>query len=238
VRSVNAQDLKLDYFLMYDIVCLMEKPMALQVTIQGQFDKEPRLCMLLNPDMFALPVSKNGEPICNGNVSLIYYQISQDAKDPARTVTVKNQFGEQKIQMSKAVGLLVPSKTMKDGKKLLGNLDHYKVYRVDEGPCLKERVELQGAFGASKGEVTCPRFFAVPVRKGIGRSWGIPIMNTRAHLVLYQITSGEMKKKVITTDQFGNHGLDLDGSTLFAVPSIKSTYTETLPKGRIEMKRL
>ena len=80
---MNAKDLKLDYFQFYDVANQILNEVIL---VQGQFDEEPERIRLTYLNLFANPVSKNGEELYNRHAHLIWYNVFDPVPSrPARS---------------------------------------------------------------------------------------------------------------------------------------------------------
>jgi hypothetical protein len=215
---MNARELELDYFQIYDVANQWVKEAAV---LKDQFDREPERGRVLFLDWFANPVSKNDEPFHDKTAHLTGYYLYQSIPDPKRRVIFENQFGRHKIFIGRAIRLLTPAaKRTKEEVLFCKELSHYRVYQVLEGEPLEERVKLQDQFGASEGVVTYPYGFAVPVEKEHeGKRY--PIYNEKAHLMLYRLRAGSTKRGVAVADQFGRYYVGIYRPVLLAVPSLK-----------------
>ena len=231
---MNAQDLRLDYFKIYNVV---DRRVDYQVTLQGQSDRERKNAELLFLGCFANPVSKNGEPLYNPNAHLTWYQLYQPklTRPPTRRVVVENQFGKQKVLIGAPVDLLrrrqqalfAPAQKGDEGKFPV-DLDHFKLYWVLKGgPLDNEIVALQDQFGSEEVTVTDPVAFGIPVKKEY-KGKVSPIHNEKAHLMIYRITpqSRPPVEAVAVLDQFDRHYLDFGESIGLAVPSVKLEWEE------------
>lgn len=218
---MTAQELKLDYFKLYDVENLLVK---FRVTLKGQFDQEPVPAQLPVLDLFANPVSKNGERLFDRAAHFTFYRIFQEKPEPLRAVRYANQFGEAEIRIANAFGLLVPARKRESGLELSKLLSHYKVYWVAEpGKPVDKTVKLRDQFRAEEATVFTPIFFAVPVEKRVARRT-FPIINERAHLVIYRITPKAIAKKISVRDQFKEYPLTVVRSLFLAVPSLKTKW--------------
>ncbi len=221
---MNAQELKLDYFQIYDIT---NQRVRYSVTLRGQFDKEPKKSELVILDWFANTTSKNGEPIFDRNAHLTCYYLYQPIPEPTRVVVLENQFGTQEIRIGHIRSLLTPAEKIEKGSEFPEKLDHYKVYRVLEGKSVERGVKLRDQFGTSEAEVTYPYAFAVPVKKEhAGKVFSIH--NEKAHLAIYKISPREITRKSMVSDQFSRRYryVEVVRSILLAVPSIKVKWGE------------
>lgn len=219
---MNAQELKLDHFKIYDV---MDNRVDYQVTLQGQFDEEPEEAELLVLSHFANPVSKNQEPLYNHNAHLTWYRLYQPMPEPTRTVVVENQFGQHTLLIGRPFALLAPAQKRERGSQFPVELDHFKLYRVLGGEPLDEQVTLQDQFGSQEARVIFPLAFGVPVRKAyLGHI--SPIHNEKVHLLIYRITSQPVREGRPVRDQFGRRYLCFFRSVGLAVPSLKQEWNE------------
>lgn len=217
---MNATDLKLDYFLFYDVANqILNEP----IRAMGQFDEEPEALRLTDLNLFANPVSKNGEDLYDRHAHLTWYNVIDPAPEPTRIVEVANQFGEQKILTGKTIGFLAPTQKFEQGSQFPKELDHFKVYLVLKGKGIDKEVKLKDQFGDGEVEVCDPLAFAVPVRKQHGQN-SFDIHNTDAHLLIYRITPRKLEKSVLIRDQFGRRQIHVYRSVLLAAPSKKQRW--------------
>lgn len=220
---MNAHELRLDYFQIYDAA---NQRVRERVLLKDQFDEEPEKDLLTFLDWFANPVSKNGEELYDKRAHFTGYYLYQSVPDPARLVYLENQFGEQKIVIGRAFRLLVPAaKRTREMTLYSRELSHYKVYGVIEGEPPKKEVKLEDQFGRSESPVLYPYGFAAPAEKEHeGKHY--PIQNEQAHLVLYRLGPRRMRKGITVADQFGRYYLGIYRPLLLAVPSIKLEWKE------------
>jgi hypothetical protein len=199
---MNAQELRLDYFKIYDVT---DYRVEYWVVLKGQFDEEPEKAELLSLEYFANPVSKGKEPIYNRNAHLTWYALYQPIPEP----------------------LLAPAQKRQEGSQFPVELDHFKLYWVLEletEPVLKS-LALQDQFGSEEVRVTYPVAFGVPVQKEYQGKVS-PIHNEKAHLMIYSITPRLFKQTRVIRDQFGRRYLVFLGSVRLAVPSVKLEWEE------------
>ena len=215
---MEATDLKLDYFKVYDVE---DRPAQGDILLRGQFDPRPQKMRLALLDFFANPVSKNGERVYDKNAHLAWYRGIQ-AREPMRAVVVENQFGKFEIRTGTGYGLLVPSQKVEAGSVFPKALDHYKVYRlVDVERVPNVKLKLRDQFGTDEVALRLPLYFAVPVVKKHGdRKY--PVQNERAHLLIFGITPRDVQKKIAVRNQFSRGASALVvRSLMLAVPSLK-----------------
>lgn len=214
---MNAQELKLDYFNFYDAA---NQSAGYIVGLQGQFDRTPEKAQLTYLNLFANPVSKNGEPMFDKNAHFTWYDLYDPSPDPVREVTLENQFGKQRVYTGRAYALLVPAQKMEKGSVFPERLDHYKIYQILQGEPVNKEVKLEDQFGAMEGRVYYPMFLAAPVKKWYeGQTFGIH--NEKAHILMYRIYPKMLEKTVAVRDQFSRRYLHLFRSVLLGAPSVK-----------------
>jgi hypothetical protein len=174
-------------------------------------------------DRFGNAVSKNGEPKYDENAHLAWYRGEQPA-EPIRRVRLENQFGKFDIMTGPGYGLLVPTQKVEPGSAFPKTLDHYKVYHVvDPGPVPQKsiRLGLSDQFGPSETQLGLPGYFAVPVAKQHGTK-DYAIINTVAHLLIFNIDRRKVEKKITLSNQFSRDTtVNVVSSVMLAVPSLK-----------------
>jgi hypothetical protein len=215
---MTAQELKLDYFQIYD---LENRPAAGNILLQGQFDDKRIRMQVALIDFFGNAVSKNGEPLYDKNAHLAWYRGVQPA-EPIRRVILENQFGKFDIRTGTGYGLLVPTQKVEPGSAFPKTLDHYKVYRlVDVEPVPQKIIKLRDQFGPSETPLRLPLYFAVPVAKRHDTK-DDPIINKPAHLLIFSINVRNVEKKITLRNQFSRGtAVNVVRSVMLAVPSLK-----------------
>ena len=215
---MTAQELKLDYFQIYD---LENRPAAGNILLQGQFDDKRIQMQVTLVDFFGNAVSKNGEPLYDKNAHLAWYRGVQPA-EPIRRVILENQFGKFDIRTGTGYGLLVPTQKVEPGSAFPKTLDHYKVYRlVDVEPVPQTIIKLRDQFGPSETPLRLPLYFAVPVTKRHDTK-DYPIINKAAHLLIFSINVRNVEKKITLRNQFSRGtAVNVVRSVMLAVPSLK-----------------
>lgn len=224
---MNAKDLKLDYFQIYDLDNPVKAGHIPWFQLQSVFDEKPVEVKLNALIKFADRVSKNGEPLFNPDAHLTGYALREySAPFRRRTVVVANQFfpNAEELVIYQMVGVFVPAQKRTEKQAVFTKppeLSHYVVYRVISGPQFKSQtIELKDQFISRKVSVFEPRFFAIPAikwykdKKYVGGNPDIP-------LVIYQMTPSKNLPDVISArDQFlARRGLKLGISYRLAVPS-------------------
>jgi hypothetical protein len=230
----SGRESKLNHFRIYKVD---RSEVREEVSLKGQFDKEPVGALLTSIDRFANPASMNGGEMINQMSHLTWYSLRQAKREPRRDVEFENEFGKQKVRLGKAVALLVPTKKIEDGSEIPQGLDHYKVYDVldhnvlEQFPVAKRRVKLQDQFSTEDNlRIGRCMFFAVPVSEQHGEKLH-PISNQNAHLTIHTILRTGPKKvyeKIAqnTIDQLGNHLLSITESEMLALPTVKTAWSE------------
>ena len=215
---MEATKLKLDYFKFYDVE---NQPAKAEISLRGQFDRRAVPMTVSVLDFFGNPVSKNGEPLCDKQAHLAWYRGIQPA-ERMRRVSGKNQFGKFDIRIGNSLGLLVPTQKVIRGSVFPETLDHYKVYRVLQFEKVSTITrKLQDQFVSETVRIGPPIGFAVPVSK-MHRERGTTIQNPTAHLLIYQITPRDFKKRIKVRNQFARDAsLVVVRSLFLAAPSLK-----------------
>lgn len=214
------------------------------VTLVDQF--ETTTVTVLRPDALGNPADKNAEGISNPFAHLTSYQTRDARGTPPfvpRNVIVKNQFGDQKLEVRKRDDhLWVPSlKRVFDGVDLQTddtvdrlNLDHFKCYRTElkpPGPFPQHEVWLKDQFGWQHALLKPPTLFCNPVEKRHD-DVVVEIKNPQGHLTCYpyQLLEGNfVTPDVVVFNQFGEQLLDvLDSKNRLCVPSVKCPINDTI----------
>jgi hypothetical protein len=220
---MTAKELKLDYFKVYDVE---NRESEADLLVRGQFDRRPLKMRLRLLDFFANPVSKNGEPLYDKNAHLTWYRGVQPP-EPIRRVVLENQFGKFDVRTGTGYGLLVPTEKIERGSAFPEQLDHYKVYRlVDVEQVPTKALKLGDQFGSDEVKLRLPLYLAVPVMKRHGNKTH-PIHNDRAHLLIFSITTRDLKKSVKLRNQLANGtGVRVVRSVMLAAPSLKREWKQ------------
>jgi hypothetical protein len=142
-------------------------------------------------------------------------------------VLLENQFGKFDIRTGTGYGLLVPTQKIERGSAFPEQLDHYKVYRLVDVELVPNKVlKLRDQFGGDEVKLRLPLYFAVPVMKRHGNKT-YPIHNDRAHLLIFSITTRDLRKNIKLRNQFDNGtGVRTVRSVMLAAPSLKRKWKQ------------
>jgi hypothetical protein len=215
---------KLDHFKVYNVI---DRRVRRTVKIRGQFDPRMKQVKLTALTHFANPVSKNDSGIKNAAAHLTWYTLKQETREPLRTVTLANQFGEQKWVIDQPKFLLVPAEKNKEGSPK--KLDHYKAYEVVDviGAQVRSNVTLVDQWFQQRSPLRGALFFCVPVLKQRGTERPRPLHNKVGHLAVYRIRRKTVAKPpdLKVRDQFLRDKLIVKASLWLCVPSRKLKVT-------------
>lgn len=220
---MNAQELQLDYFIIYKAV---PQPAPISVTLFGQFDRSPRRLDLDQLVYFACPASNSGEPLFDVNAHLIGYRPNVQHTRPTREVDIENQLGKATVSLADAIGLLTPAMKRERRLSFPQKLDHYKLYDASSATLANKIYNLKDQFGSVEVMVFQVEALGVPVAEVHGQDVS-PIHNERAHLTLYSVHKGQsFTTKHYFEDQFGWHQPYRLERVMVAIPSIKRAWRE------------
>jgi len=205
---------------------------AAPLLLRDQFGESNHSALVL--ERFATPVDKNQEGIIDPLAHLTWWRLLDGTDSPFRRVVVTNQFGVEELGVFDAEYLLAPAvKNVNGGgtpdaggsgpgDPALGDLDHYKCYRV-EGLPLSHSVILDDQFQGAVGEVLAPLYLCNPVEKThLDGTGNFPIHKPTEHLVCYQIGFPPLPGlSVFFQDQFIEIQVPLDFVDLLCLPSLK-----------------
>jgi hypothetical protein len=101
-------------------------------------------------------------------------------------------------------------------------LDHYKVYRLLDAEQVPAKVlALRDQSGDEEVKLRLPLYFAVPVTKRHGDKTD-PILNERAHLLIFSIATREFQKTIKLRNQFARGvAVVVVRSLMLGAPSLK-----------------
>lgn len=222
VVTMNAHDLKLDYFKLYNI-----EPMphvSYRVSLEGQLDELPEKAELSRLRMFATPASKNGEPLYDRNAHLTLYELEVRPwiLDPGFRIVTESQFGHHRFDVKHEFALLAPAKKYEPGLRHPRHLDHYKMYSIDphHRVSLDVDVTLEDQLGKVEGRIETLMAFGVPVDKEHdGKSY--EVNNETAHLMMFKCETAQMGRHKQVRDQFDRYRLYLGRGRYLLVPCLK-----------------
>ncbi|MCK5232088.1 MAG: hypothetical protein KAR13_17585 [Desulfobulbaceae bacterium] len=224
---MNAHDLELDYFKLYDIE---PKPwVEYHVDLQGQFDEEPERTDVTRLRLFANPVSKNREAIYDRNAHLAVYQLAVHPwfLDPKRKIVAESQFGKHSFDIGHDFALLAPAKKYERGLRFPEALDHYKVYSVEpeHRDSLDADVTLQDQFSEVEAKIQNLVAFAVPAEKKHAEE-KYEVRNEKAHLMIFWCETPHVGRLKRVADQFDRYRLYFGRGLYLGVPCLKHEWHE------------
>ena len=223
--ALDSKTLGVDHFRAYDLVA---QAVDYEVGLRGQFDRELRKHRLVSLEHFSNPVDKNHEGRFEDFAHLNWYTLDPaTTSEPARSVSLVNQFGKQELVLGDPEILLVPTEKFEKGSRLSETLDHFKCYRVTEGVTPSAAsLHLEDQFlTSSRVRLEMPLFFCVPVAKRYVHGLE-PIRNEKTHLTIYRISAREHSTRRKVRDQFDDYGLTMLSTAMLAVPSLKLSWRE------------
>ncbi|MFN8543791.1 MAG: hypothetical protein U0807_06255 [Candidatus Binatia bacterium] len=202
------------------------------VTLEDQFGQSESV--VAKPLYFCNPASKNAEPLYQEASHLTCYVTRPKAnrkQDEDHDVTVRNQFGQERVRVKKVRGerlLCLPSK--KDQLPEPVAADHFKCYAGKFPKFTPRDVTLVDQFLTDETRVLKPVLLCNPVSKN-----GEGINDRLNHLKCYKIKPRQVRKTVTVVNQFVPEGMTvaIKRSELLCVPSTKvendgSTTTTTV----------
>ena len=206
----------LDHFMCYKV---FGQPVHATVDLRDQFHLEENVSVLY-PFALCNPVIKVHAdiktPVLNPDSHLVCYVIGSPYYGE---VSIRNQFGTDKLRLTSAREICVPSeKDVKKGEKL----DHFKCYLTYGMPSY-DSVLLRDQFGEAGALVLYPRLFCNPVEK-LHDGNVTPIQDPDAHLKMYMMYTYEKSptRQVEISNQFGEEQeLDVGRPYFLAVPTQK-----------------
>jgi hypothetical protein len=139
---------------------------------------------------------------------------------PTRRLTVRNQFGRQRINTYSPIILGVPSQKNDEG--VSNNTDHYKCYSAS-GRKLDRPVRLRDQFTAANPQpalVLRPRLFCNPTEKHHGDAV-TPVRNQELHLLCYTMETPDISAEARVANQFEDDLFNLSRPDLLCVPTAK-----------------
>ncbi len=214
-----------DHFKCYKTVNVGAPFTARTVDLEDQFGTT--VAEVSKPGRFCNPADKNLEGIADPTAHLMCYKVREPKPVPV-DVIVENQFGEQRLTVSRVDTLCTPAE--KDGVPSPLNLNHFKCYKVKptkgSPQWIEQQVDVADQFEDKLTRLIKPAFLCNPVDKN---GEGIPCEEN--HLVCYRIkdAGGQVtfqRRTVDILDQFGLPDLkairgDCRKASHFCVPSTK-----------------
>lgn len=141
------------------------------------------------------------------------YIVSQQTPQPARTVTLADQFTQATLTVDEPLQFCAP--TSKDGLPILEPEEHLTMYgaAIELTPHL--RVFTEDQFGLRTLEAVGARVLLVPTQKLVG-DLGFP--ERLNHYWCYEVTGERVGRSVTLDDQFGSDLVRVERPKLFCNP--------------------
>lgn len=212
-------------------------PFDTQVTLVDQYGTTSHVTLAL--ERFANPVEKRHGaltfPIVRPDLHYTWWRLSPEVP-LGQAVSVVNQFGEQTLQVDRAVYLLNPALKNEATDVPIPIANHYKCYTC-AGPTVNADVFLTDQFFAREATVLSPRFFCTPVEKRPAGGTIYPIVNREQTYVVYDIAGTPLVWTAVIRDQFvASVPIVVFNDHLLMVPTDKVTPTPAGPStwGRVK----
>lgn len=222
--QVEAVPQGLDHFMCYQAHQVGDEFHARRVHLRDQF--ETAWFVVDRPAGLCNPADKNHEGVMNPRAHLTCYDIHavrhrDDDDDDARRVVVRNQFGKERLVVTKPRTLCLPASKRLDRHdpgRPPTTLDHFKCYTAaGKAPHPGLAVRVRDEFGSSRLKVLKPALLCNPVSKN-----GTKIQHPREHLVCYTISPRELARRSVTIrNQFGRARWWVGRAETLCVPSTK-----------------
>ncbi len=173
------------------------------------------------------PADKNGEdptaPLAPEHFT--YYTLKQTSPFvKVKGVVVDNQFGPQRVTLTKPDRMLVPTAKSVAGPPapLVRAIDHYKCYKVSGAKLKRAGIAVTDQFGSIVVDVKTPLHLCLPAIKDDEG----PLVDPASALMCYKVNGlpPPVRPLLYTLNQFGPDVCDFFGPRDFCVPS-----TVTLP---------
>ena len=234
VCGLNAQNApqRLEHFQCYPIL-EVEPEIATEVGLLDQFNadgafetvKVRRAVRFCNPTRKIHKRSAFGVHDIRQHLTL-YPTFPQSG--PRRVVTIRNQFGHQKLLVREPVALAVPTQKLQGGlapHDFPAGLDHFRCYSATGDPLRGDnaRVGLSDQFvlDVHKHLVFEPVSFCNPAAKIDPSGQLFPIENEAAHLTCYAMTRIRFEGAAVVSNQFDDQFLRLGPADTLCVPTEK-----------------
>ncbi len=177
------------------------------------------------PTTLCNPVDKSGSGILDATAHLTCFPAKDNPRRriTPRSVLIRNQFGEQAVEVTRPGDLCVPSEL--NGVASALNIDHFRCYKArvppkSSGPDPQD-VTLADQFETRTARTVSFFEFCYPVSKN-----GEAIKDAKSHLTCYRLedTSGLLpfhRFDASVSNQFGTQPLTVRPLALLCVPTIK-----------------
>jgi hypothetical protein len=185
------------------------------VTLGDEF--ETTTAYVSRPDTTCNPADVEGEGMGDATAHLACYRIREPRGFTARSVLVRNRFGDETLTLSRAQSLCVPSEQNHVASAL--NIDHYKCYKATRAtPRFSRRTVAQAdEFTTANSTVMRPVALCNAVDKN-----GEGIQDASAHLACYAIKDPPPRftpRNVAIHNQFGDETRSVTAPRTLCVPS-------------------
>ena len=178
---------------------------------------ETQTASIRKPEMTCNPANANGEGLADASAHLSCYRLREPGGFAARTLLVRDRFGDDTLTLVRSQELCLPSEQNQMPSTL--NIDRYKCYTVTRPTprFAHQTVDLRDEFGTKTAAVLKPTTFCTAVDED-----GQGVKDAGAHLTCYRIKdqgSGPAPQSVAIHNQFGDESLTLVGARTLCVPS-------------------
>lgn len=201
-------DTALEHFQCYPVLSFDTAAPAppIIVELSDQFEQEVTVRVGL-ARRFCVPTTKIHAnkvfDVTDADQHLMLYATSPET-GPRRIVSIRNQFGRQKLLTREPVAIAVPTRKLFPGQhEFPGGLDHYRCYAAT-GRDIQQKVALNDQFSSAlQGHLVIdPVAFCNPVQKTdtAGNVW--PIRDRDAHLACYGMTRVPFQGLTYVENQF------------------------------------
>lgn len=217
----------------YQVYEVQEIPVEHRVELSDQFHLPLEAALLEAQTHHANPTRKvhagHQAGIGSTHHHLSWYRLAPDP-EPRRTVRLRNQFGQQSIDIGEARYLLVPTQKLSDPhSEFPKDLDHYRCYEVvrintvPPLPVVQLGDQFETVFGLQVGD---PVYFCPPVRKVREGEDPIDIQDAENHLTIYRLPPQAHEREITVLDQFDKREVRVLRRVFLAVPTIKEVFVE------------
>jgi hypothetical protein len=245
--QVDAQVKRLEHFQCYPVFGDQTGDQALEpipATLTDQFEEKAQV-RVWQALRFCNPTRKLHRDSAFGvddpNQHLTIYA-THPRIGPQRVVSIRNQFGPQKLLVREPVAIAVPTQKFAPpdqnfpGSDFPKELDHFRCYAA-RGKDVKEKVGLSDQFilPVRAHRVFGPVLFCNPVEKTTADGNVTPIVNPKAHLTCYAMTRVDFQGSVGVQNQFETNIYHVFAPDILCVPTVKRGFKvlkDTLTGGR------